>query len=97
MENKNLTIDELREFEIINIGMMNKIRGGCGGSDQDRMCSGSCGSAGCLHDGCCKSWWDWGGDSACTSSGAEVMVVAKSDPPIVVNSPVSISGVKTLL
>jgi hypothetical protein len=73
MVNKSSTIDELKEFEILNIGMMKKIRGGCGGVDQDRMCSGSCGNAGCIHDGCCMSWWDWGGDSACKGSCKEVV------------------------
>jgi hypothetical protein len=62
--------DNLKEFEILNIGMLKGISGGCG-SDNDRLCNGWCPTAGCAHDGCCGANYDARGDAACKTSGKE--------------------------
>lgn len=63
--------DDLKDFEIINMGMLKMHEGGCG-ADADRLCVSWC-SGGCAHDGCCSGFWDHKGDTACKSSGKDVI------------------------
>lgn len=58
IERKNLKHSEtriktLKGFNVLDIGFLNNIKGGCGSSDADRMCSSWCPSYSCQHDGIC--------------------------------------------
>ena len=64
--------DDLKEFEVLNIGMLKKQLGGCN-ADWDKLCTSWCTNGSCNHDGCCSGIWDHKGDTACKSSGKEVI------------------------
>ncbi|MDY0282084.1 MAG: hypothetical protein RBR35_16150 [Salinivirgaceae bacterium] len=65
METKKL--ESFKCFEEINLGFIiggdqnSESKNECG-ADADRFCASWCPTAGCKHDGCCGSNFDWGGE-----------------------------------
>ena len=54
-EKSETTIKKLKGLKVLELGFMKSIKGGCGSSDADRMCSSWCGNYNCKHDGKCGS------------------------------------------
>ena len=52
---KVLELGKLKGLKVLELGFMKSIKGGCGSSDADRMCSSWCYSYSCKHDGKCGS------------------------------------------
>lgn len=48
-------VKKIKNLKVLEIGFMKNIKGGCGSSDADRMCSSWCSTYSCTHDGQCGS------------------------------------------
>jgi len=58
---KSLTkISSKNGLDVLEIGFMKNLKGGCGSTDADRMCSSWCPTYSCQHDGTCGAgYFDW--------------------------------------
>lgn len=55
LEKSETKIQSSNGLKVLDIGFMKNLKGGCGSSDADRMCTSWCPNYNCSHDGTCGS------------------------------------------